>query len=444
MLGSSSSKRDQSDSGKHHDRDSSRSRKSHHHHRHSSSSRKRHDKTDEQLAQAVKAALVAGAAEALRSRKEPGDWTGEKGRRILTAAITAGGTDGLLDRDPDKHNKRHIIESVLAGLATNRVVNGKRSRSGSRSRSHGRGRSESRGAGLKDIAATGALAAAGKEIYKRVRSKSRGRQRSRSRDSYDSRSPPRHRGSKKRSQSMSETITKGLAAIGLSDREKKDSRRRHERSSRYSDDSYDESDSDNGCRRSGRHGRSPSDGYSREVGGLLTPADSTTTSSLIPSEAYGSGIYGSNGGGRRRADSDTDSDLGSSSDEKRTRKKMHRKELLTAGLATVATIHAAHNVVESMEKRKKRRELLEEGEITPEEARKRRIKANLADAASIGLAALGIKGAVAEWKEANAKREESKAYKKECQERTEKRAARRARSQSDAYPRGQRYLEEYE
>ncbi|KAL2221277.1 hypothetical protein M432DRAFT_265790 [Thermoascus aurantiacus ATCC 26904] len=263
-LGSSASKQNGSgDTSKRRDRDRSRSREDHHHLRPSSSSpsrrrnREHHDKSEDRIAQAVKAALAAGAAEAWRVRKEPGGWTGEKGKRILTAAITAGSADGLLDRNPDKHGKRHIIESVLAGLATDRVVNGpwsrSRSRARSHTRSHGRSRSESRGAGLKDLAATSVPAAAGDENKDRVRSKSRGRQRSSSRDSYDSRSPPPYRGSKKRSQSVSEYITKGLGAMGLSDEADNANRGRRGRSSRYSDDSYDDSDDDG--HRFRRHGR---------------------------------------------------------------------------------------------------------------------------------------------------------------------------------------------
>jgi hypothetical protein len=53
---------------------------------------------------------------------------------------------------------------------------GGRDRSVSESPPRG-GRSRSRGSGLKDVAALGGIAAAGKAIYDRVRSKSRGRDR---------------------------------------------------------------------------------------------------------------------------------------------------------------------------------------------------------------------------------------------------------------------------
>jgi len=80
---------------------------------------------------------------------------------------------------------------------------------------------------------------------------------------------------------------------------------------------------------------------------------------------------------------------------------MRGKQLITAGLATVATIHAAHNVYQSIEKRDARHKAVQEGEMTPEEARKLKAKATLQDVASVAIAALGIKGALSEIKEAN-------------------------------------------
>merc|ERR1711881_454328 len=194
--------------------------------------RSRSNETRKKWQQAAKAAVVTGVIEAVRSRNEPGGWTGSKGQRVATAALGAAGVDGLLDRDPDKHSKRHIIESVVGGLAANRLANGPRSRSNSRGRSQSRsrsrslfrslsrGRSASRGRGrsrdgsadsyspdrkrsksrgLKELVAAGGIAAAGKAIYDRVRSKSRGRARSASvssQDSYaDSRSGYGRRGS---------------------------------------------------------------------------------------------------------------------------------------------------------------------------------------------------------------------------------------------------------
>lgn len=379
--------------------------------------------------------------EAFRSRKDPGEWTGEKGKRVLTAAVTAAGTDGLVDRDPRKHSKRHVVESTLAGLAANHFMNGGRSRSRSRS---GRGRSSGGGGGLKDLAASGALAAAGKEIYDRIsRSRSRPRGRDASPDSDDDR-----RGSKKRSKSVSDYLNKGMAALGIGEsgersrdsrerddrREKSRRSRRDDRSDSYSDsedDSYyrgserrsdyrdDDRRSSNRDTRRRRDSRDSRDvGRYRSLNGRKPPT---------PRSAPTSGPRGNQNG---HCSSDSDSDLGDSSDEKKKHKKMQRDMLVTGGLATVATIHAAHNVYGSIEKRKKRMKQLEEGEITPEEARKRRIKANTLDAFSVGLAALGIKGAYSEWQEVNEKRKEHHEFQKECEERAKKRLLKRSRSQA--------------
>ena len=118
--------------------------------------------------------------------------------------------------------------------------------------------------------------------------------------------------------------------------------------------------------------------------------------------------------------SSNSSDL-SSSEEERRRKKMRGKEYLTAGLATVATIHAAHSVYQSVEKRKKRQKEVLEGTMSPEEAAKKKRKATLQDAASIGIAALGIKGAVSEWKEMKEQRDECVEFEHSRQEHREKR-----------------------
>ncbi|PYH90652.1 hypothetical protein BO71DRAFT_412442 [Aspergillus ellipticus CBS 707.79] len=409
-----------SSSSRHRDRDRGRSHgRDHRSYSYSPSptrdrSRHRRDKSEQRIAQAVRAALAAGAVEAFRVRKDPGEWTGEKGKRILTAAITAGGTDGLVDRNPDKHSKRHIIESTLAGLAANHFINGSRSRSRSRG---GRGRSQSQG-GLKNLVATGALAAAGKEAYDRFqsrsrpRSRSRGRGRSTSRNSYDDRRPRR------RSKSVSDYLNQGMEALGLSNKDKQDRRDHGGRPSRrddYSDDSDYESRRYGSPRRS-RHSRD----VSRPLSAANTPARPSTRTTSKGNGGAGRGRVHPHGE-HSDSDKDSDSDLGSSTDEEDRQKKLTRKTLVKSGLAAVATIHAAHSIHESMEKHKKRAEMVREGEITPEEARRRRLKGQLGDVASVGLAALGIKGAVGEWKHVQEAHRERLEFAKGCDERRERR-----------------------
>ena len=331
----------------------------------------------EKIMQAAKAAVLAGAAEAFRSRKEPGGWAGDKGKRVLTAAIGAGGIDGLVSGDnPEKKSGRHTAEAVIGGLIGNRVLNGARDKSADRSRSRSRARSRGGGGGggLEGLAAGGLAAAAGKAFLDyRNRSKSRGR---RSYDSDDdSRSPPRN---KKRSKSVSDYVSQGMAALGLKD----DKGGRGDRRGRGYDSGYD-------------------DPYYQGSAGRLR----------------GGGGEGGDGVKSDASDSDSDtSDISSSEEERRT-KKMRGKEWITAGLASVATIHAAHSVYQSVENRKKRRKEVAEGKISPEEARKKKNKARLQDAASVGIAALGIKGAVSEWKEMNEQRNEIREFSHKCEER---------------------------
>lgn len=397
------------------------------------------------MIQAARAALTAGAVEAFKQRKEPGEWAGTKGKRVLTAAVTAGGTDGLVDKDPNKHGTRHVVESTLAGLAASHFMGG-----GSGSGSRGR---NSAGSGLKNLAATGALTAAGKEIFDRVAGP-KSRSRSRPRGRHDSRSDD-ERGSHKRSKSVQDYITKGMAALGLGEQEdrrhggsrdsrddrsgdsrdsrrerdhrehrshrERDDRERRHRRDRYDDYSGSDADSDYHSR-DPRRGRGSRDvGRTRSMnGGQNPPRASARSTTSAPRNAAQCD----------HSNSESDSDLGDSSDEKKKRKKLKRDVLVTSGLASVATIHAAHGLYGSMEKRKERMQQLKEGEISPEEARKRRIKANTMDAVSIGLAALGIKGAYGEWQEVNEKRKENHHFQEECAHRAEKRQMRRAKSQS--------------
>ncbi|ESZ94024.1 hypothetical protein SBOR_5602 [Sclerotinia borealis F-4128] len=408
--------------------------------------------------QAAKAALLAGAAEAFRVRNEPGAWGGEKGKRILTAAIGAGGIDAAIDRDSDKKSKRHILEAVVGGLVGNRAINGSRkeveedpvtgrSRSRSRARSSSRGGGGGGGKGLAALATAGLGAIAGKKLLDRSRSRSRARSNSRGRRDSHSRSPSPDHNKRSRSKSVSSMARKGLAALGLgagagaAANEVGRSRDRSRSRNRDNYDDYDDYD-DHSRRSRGQRG---------EVYGNPRHADSR-------------GSIDSHGGGRARDGQknkknaegkngyDSDDSLMSSSEDERRVKKMKGKQFITAGLATVATIHAAHNVYASMEKRDARHKAVQEGEMTPEEARKLRAKAALQDAASVGIAALGIKGAISEIKEANEIRHECKEFREKKDERHKKRLERQKkrlenggrRQRDDSHDTRETYTSSYE
>ncbi|KAL5341817.1 hypothetical protein BJX70DRAFT_357997 [Aspergillus crustosus] len=421
---------------KHRDSDRGRSHGRHHKsHSYSPSpsrgGRRHREKSEQRVAQMVKAALTAGAVEAFRARKEPGDWSGPKGKRVLTAAIAAGGTDGLVDRNPDKHSKRHVLESTLAGLATNRLVNG--SRSHSRHRRHSRSPSRSRGGSkhggkTKDVALMGVLAAAGKKAYDRYqKSQSRSRpRRSDSRDSYDS-YESRPRPSRKRSKSVSEYISKGMAALGIEEKgEKSDKhdRRRHRshRSSRYDDYSDDDRYSDDDYHR--RHPSPPRARHSRDVSrAYYIPAPGGRGA-----EGYGQtdvGYYSrpdprpqTQNHEHQQNPKQNESDADDSTDDHKKLKKLNRETVWATSLAAAATIHAAHTLTESMKKHKQNSKAIKDGEITKEEARRRRMRNQFTDAASVGVAALGIKSAVGEWKNFDSKRRERAQLHRTCKERS--------------------------
>jgi hypothetical protein len=325
------------------------------------------------LQQAATSAAIAGLGAAFQARNSPGGWKGDKGKAVATAALTAAAVDAFLDRDPEHKSKRHIMESALGGLVTSQLATQRdksRGRDGSRSRSRGpsrsrgrsrsvmdtirsrsksilRGRSSSRPAGsttggstLKDVAALGGVAAVGKAIYDRVRSKSRGRLgggRDRDRD-----------------RSVSSDDSYVLSR-----------RQRYNRRSRGDTDRED-----NGALQVSR-------GRQAESGPVTTRGETRD---------------------REHSSASSNSSVATTDLEKR-RRKTRGKEFMVAGLATVATIHAVHGVYSSVAASKKRHKMVLEGEISPEEARKRKTKNIMQDAAALGIAALGIKSAYSEWKE---------------------------------------------
>ena len=314
--------------------------------------------------------------EAWRARKEPGGFKGQ-GKRILTAAIGAAGIDGAISgKDPEHHSTRHTLEAALGGLAGNRLINGPRE--ASRSRSKVRGEEGKSGPDIGGVASAAGLAALAGKAFNDYRSRSRGRKE----HSDDERSPER----RSRSRSVSEYITRGvdgaMAKLGLGNPKDHDPKYAPERNRRrYSDDEDD------------YYRARPRGGGAEEL--------------QKPHKVH---------------DSSDDTDSYSSDNELKKQKRLRNKGLLTAGLASVATIHAVANVHGSMEKRKERHKQVREGTMSVEEARKKKSKAMLQDAAAVGIAAIGIKSAASEWKELKEKREE---YRSACSRLEEKREHRR-------------------
>lgn len=373
------------------------------------------------IQKAAMASLLAGATEAFRVSKEPGSWRGEKAKRIFTAAAGAATVDAA---HGESHGKLGLAESVIGGLVGNRLINGskreieedeKTGRSRSRSRARSRaGTDGGRGGGATGLAAlaTAGLGALGaKKAFDHSRSRSRGRGGS---DGSRGGSPDRHR-PRSRSRSVVDKARNSLAKLGIgagAGAAAEDYRRRDQDdfddrgssrggSRRYHDDYYDEDrsyggrdDRDRDRHRGGGGGRDRSRSRSRRGG---------------------------------RSNYTSESDLGDSDEDEKYAKKMRGKQVLTTGLATVATIHAAHEVYQSMEKRTARQKAVKEGRLSESEAKKLKTKAIMQDAASVGIAALGIKGAVEEMKEAKHLNHECREFQSEKVRRHERREERRKR-----------------
>lgn len=169
-------------------------------------------------------ALIAGATEAFKVRKEHGRWSGDKGKRVLTAAIGASAIDAVAEGS----GKRQVLETIIRGLASSHLINGSRNQDDNRS-SSSRSRHRSRSRSLKKnlvgsistllAAEIGALATGRKSVEKsrsRPRmSRSRRRHKSPSLSSSSSSSMSRNTSKirHQRSKSFTDTARKGLAAF---------------------------------------------------------------------------------------------------------------------------------------------------------------------------------------------------------------------------------------
>ncbi|KAJ3470456.1 hypothetical protein MRS44_000555 [Fusarium solani] len=371
------------------------------------------------IQKAAMASLLAGATEAFRVAKEPGGWKGEKTKRILTAAAGAAAVDTATD---DKGGKLGLAESVIGGLVGNRLLRGSRNdieedRKTGRSRSRSRARSKSRSGGGGGASGLAALATAGlgalgaKKAFDRSRSRSRSR---RGRSESYSPSPDRRR-HRSRSRSVVDKARNSLAKLGLG---------AGAGAGAAAVDDYRRREQDEFSDRGGHRSRRYSDDMSeddRRYGSNRDYYEDDRSHRSKPRERRRGG----------RSDySSSESDLGDSDEDERRAKKMRGKQLVTTGLAAVATIHAAHEVYSSMEKRKARRKAVNEGRLSESEAKKLKTKAIMQDAASVGIAALGIKGAISEMKEVKHLTHECKEFKQEKARRHEKRVQRRMRAQS--------------
>jgi hypothetical protein len=384
------------------------------------------------VSNAARASIVAGAAEAFRVAREPGGWKGEKTKRIMTAAIGAASIDAA--QNDKKNSSLKLAESVMGGLLGNRVINGSKSnieedkltgRSRSRSRAagaHKKPANDSNGGGnalggmggLAALATAGLGALGGKKLYDNYRDESpdpkEKRSRSRRRDDDDDDDAPPRRS---RSRSVVDSARKSLAKLGIGNGpdDDKDSHRRDQddfgRDSsrprrRYSDD-YDDAYERDRRRRRADYDDDDDDYHSRR-------RDRSQPRRTRP-----------------RAD---DSDLGDSSDDDKQSKKLKGKQILTSVLAVAATVHAAHEVYESVEKREARKKAVREGRLSPEEASKLKNKAILQDTASVGIAALGIKSAVSTVKEARERAHAVREFKHEREVRHQKRLERQLRGRA--------------
>ena len=143
----------------------------------------------------------------------------------------------------------------------------------------------------------------------------------------------------------------------------------------------------------------------------------------------------SKSGRRRNPSSSSSSSLCSSTEDEKHIKKARRKKWITAGLAGVATVHAASKVYSSIESHDKRILAVQAGTISPEEAHKKQRAARWQDGAAIAIAALGIKGALSEWNETVEEHHEHQKLMEEKEEHHKKRLERERRkaAKKDGY-----------
>lgn len=192
----------------------------------------------------------------------------------------------------------------------------------------------------------------------------------------------------------------------------------HRRASSLDGNHYDD-------RRDGRN--------DRRVGAWRGRHDDSDSEASLPPRSRVSNTRSKRSSSKSTSDSE---DLGSTTEDERRCREANRKKWLASGLAAVATVHAAAGVYNKLEASDKRHRQVLAGELAPEEAKKKRNRGRWQDAASIGVAALGIRSALNEWYEVEEKQEEHKKYLQEREERHRRRMEKQKRAK-------ERYLAEY-
>ncbi|KAJ6258576.1 hypothetical protein Dda_6622 [Drechslerella dactyloides] len=283
---------------------------------------------------AAQASMIAAAVEAFRARKEPGGVTGSKSLRRVVEAAV---TSGAVEKYLDRKGENDKKSNKRVAEAVIAGLAAQRGLNGPRSKRRGDG--DERRDPLKDLVASGLIATAGKKFLDYQRSRSQSRPRERTPDS----SPERDRPGLDRRRSRSAHVGQALAAVGLGGlaadcfgRSRRDSK--DSRRSDYRD-------------------------------------DSSSDSSL------------------------SDSDLSLDEDAERDRhKRLRRKEIISIALAILAALHVGQAGYDAHEKRAVRKEKLESGKISQDDADRLQRKALLKDATAVGLAIFAATEAVKTFK----------------------------------------------
>lgn len=101
---------------------------------------------------------------------------------------------------------------------------------------------------------------------------------------------------------------------------------------------------------------------------------------------------------------------------------MRNKALLYAGLASITTIAASNNIYQSTKASMARRDKVEKGEISVEEARKSKDKALMMDLMAVGVACIGINNARKGWKRLETMMQDNRKAEKTYRERRKEEA----------------------